>query len=200
MKAALLTLVLLAGCTAAPDWSAAAQQALADGRASLAALGTPEAAAGPAPREPGRIRPLRTANLPAAAGTTHAAVLRPPAMAAPETIRAAPSSAAGEANMPVSAAALGGAGPERLVALLGEPALRRAEGPVSIWLYSAAGCQLDVMFYPSAEGPRVAHVQARAGGFAQRTEAACLRDLATQARRPPAGPRQGRLTAPEPVG
>ena len=84
--------------------------------------------------------------------------------------------------------------------MLGEPALRRAEGPVSIWLYSAAGCQLDVMFYPSAQGPRVAHVQARAGGFAQRTEAACLRDLAAGARRPPPAPRQGRLTPLDPVG
>lgn len=103
-------------------------------------------------------------------------------------------------SLPINAAGLGGSAPDRLIALLGEPALRRSEGPVSIWLYSAAGCQLDVMFYPSAEGPRVAHVQARAGGFAQRTEAACLHDLAAQARRrPPAASRRQGLS-PEPIG
>ena len=49
------------------------------------------------------------------------------------------------------------------------------------------------MFYPGTDGPRVAYVQARAGGFAQRTEAACLQDLAAQARRraAPASPLGG---------
>jgi hypothetical protein len=40
-----------------------------------------------------------------------------------------------------------------------------------------------VIFYPGTDGPRAAYVQARAGGFAQRTEAACLQELADQARR-----------------
>ena len=184
LRAALLALVslagcaLLVGCAAEPDWNAAAQQALADGRASLAVLGAPTpAATRPSPREPSRIRPLRASSLPAAP------LIATPAFAPPD-----------------STASLAGSGPDRLVALLGEPMLRRAEGPVSIWLYSAAGCQLDVMFYPSAEGPRVGFVQARAGGFAQRTEAACLRDLAAGARHRPPEPRQGRLGAAETVG
>ncbi len=147
--------------------NAAAQQALADGRASLAALGAPAARPAPAPepREPARLRPLRTDSLPPAT---------PPR--APGTV---------PSHLPANAAGLSGSAPERILEWLGEPALRRAEGQISIWLYAGAGCQLDVMFYPSPEGPRVAYVQARAGGFAQRTEAACLRDLAAQARRVP---------------
>ena len=183
MRAAFVALLLATGCTAGPDWNAAAEQALADGRASLAVLGG-AASARPAPREPARIRPLRTDTLPptAEAGTPAGT----PAGPAPQTTQA-----------------LTGSAPERLVEMLGEPALRREEGPVSIWLYNAAACQLDVMFYPTAEGLRVAYVQARAGGFAQRTEGACLRDLAAQARRrslPEPGPRQGRLDMQEPVG
>lgn len=164
----------MAGCAAEPDWNAAAQQALADGQASLAAVGGRPP---PAPREPARIRPLRTASLP---------------VAAMPAARPLPAEAPGAESHVHSAAALGGSRPESLVAILGEPALRRAEGAVSIWLYTAAGCQLDVMFYPSAEGPRVGYIQARAGGFAQRTEAACLRELTAQARRrPQPDPRQG---------
>ena len=175
MRVALLALVTVAGCAAEPDWNAAAQQALADGQASLAAVGGRPPP--PAPREPARIRPLRTASLP---------------VAAMPAARLFPAEAPGADSQVHSASALGGSPPESLVAMLGEPALRRAEGPVSIWLYTAAGCQLDVMFYPSAEGPRIAYIQARAGGFAQRTEAACLRELAAQARRrPQPDPRQG---------
>jgi hypothetical protein len=165
-----LLLLLAAACAPVPDMNAAAEQALADGRASLAVLGvnmpTPPTEAA---REPARIRPLRTEGLPPAGA-----------------LRSTPFIAA--VGLPARAAALSGNPPERILAWLGEPTLRRAEGPVSIWLYAAAGCQLDVMFYPSAEGPRVAYVQARAGGFAQRTEAACLHDLANQARRRAAPP------------
>ncbi len=72
------------------------------------------------------------------------------------------------------------------MAALGEPALRREEGGASVWLYSGAGCHLDIVLYPSREGGgglRVAHVQARAGGIAQRSEATCLRELADRPRR-----------------
>jgi hypothetical protein len=152
------------GCVAAPDMTAVTEQALADGRASLAVLAVAVPPATPGPREPSRMQPQRTEGMPAASEA-----------------RAASSVPA--AGMPIQAAALFGSPPERVLAWLGEPALRRAEGPAAIWLYSNASCQLDVMFYPSADGPRVAHAQARAGGFAQRTEAACLQDLAAQARR-----------------
>ena len=158
-------LLFLAGCADQGDMNAAALQALADGRASLAALGAPRPPAGPAVETRGavRLQPLRTGGLPQSAAP------RPPSEI--------------PLTLPANAAGLSGSPPESVLAWLGEPGLRRAEGPVEIWLYAAAGCQLDVMFYPGAEGPRVAYVQARAGGFAQRTEAACLRDLAAQARR-----------------
>ncbi|MBX9748332.1 MAG: hypothetical protein K5Q68_01835 [Roseococcus sp.] len=84
-----------------------------------------------------------------------------------------------------------GATPEALRATLGEPLLRRTEGPAQIWLYAGAGCQLDIVLYAGEAGARVAHVQARAGGIAQRSAASCLRDISAQAARPdsrPAGP------------
>lgn len=105
----------------------------------------------------------------------------PPARPAPPALRPEPGSLAGGRTV------LTGSTPEEVLAMLGEPSLRRSEGPVAVWLYAAAGCQLDVMFYPGAAGLRVAHAQARAGGFAQRSEAACLRDLATDGRARPQG-------------
>ena len=74
-----------------------------------------------------------------------------------------------------------GATPEGLRAALGEPLLRRHEGPAEIWLYTGGGCQLDVVFYGSEAAARVAHIQARAGGIHQRSEASCLRDISAQA-------------------
>ncbi len=178
-------LLLLAGCAERGDMNEAALQALADGRASLAVLGVqrPPGASAVETRGAARLRPLRTEGLPATSEP------RAPA----ET----------PVNLPANAAGMAGAAPESILSWLGEPALRRAEGPVEIWLYTAAGCQLDVILYPAAEGPRVAHVQARAGGFAQRTEAACLRDLAAQARRRPAPhsrPLPGDAQGPAPAG
>lgn len=87
---------------------------------------------------------------------------------------------------PNAASALLGASPESVRAALGEPMLRRSEGPAQVWLYTGGGCQLDIVMYPSEAGPRVAHVQARAGGLAQRTESSCLRDLAAQGAAHPA--------------
>lgn len=81
------------------------------------------------------------------------------------------------------AASLLGATPEALRAALGEPLLRRAEGTAQIWLYTGGGCQLDIVLYGGNAGPLVAHIQARAGGIAQRSEASCLRDIAAQAAR-----------------
>jgi hypothetical protein len=89
------------------------------------------------------------------------------------------------AVVPRSASQFMGAAPEALVAALGQPALRRDEGGASIWLYSGSGCHLDIVLYPTRDGLRVAHVEARAGGIAQRSEASCLRDLAGQRPRTP---------------
>lgn len=114
---------------------------------------------------------------------------------------AAPVSAAvpgrlGEGPAPRQASQFMGAAPETVLSALGEPSLRRDEAGASVWLYASGGCQLDIVLYPGAGGPRVAHVQARAGGLVQRTEAACLRDIATHAAH--AGPDRRRLApAPE---
>jgi hypothetical protein len=85
---------------------------------------------------------------------------------------------------PGHAASLLGASPDAVRAALGEPMLRRNEGPAQVWLYSGGGCQLDIVLYTGEAGPRVAHVQARAGGLAQRSEASCLRDISAQAAQP----------------
>lgn len=150
---ALLLPLLLPACAGGPDREVeAAQAALASHRASLEALGAPPSAA------PRRTVPARV----------------PGRMAGPAaTPRPTPA--------PRVASALLGASPEAIRATLGEPMLRRGEGPAEVWLYAGGGCQLDIVMYPSDAGPRVAHVQARAGGLAQRTEASCLRDLAAQA-------------------
>jgi len=91
---------------------------------------------------------------------------------------------------PAQTSSLIGASPEAVRAALGEPLLRRSEGPAQVWLYSGGGCQVDIVLYPTDSGPRVAHVQARAGGLAQRTEASCLRDIASQGAARSAAPAQ----------
>lgn len=139
--------------------------------------------------------PAREAELARAALDSHRASLAalgqpaPPPAAATTPRPAAPP----PATPPRAAAAAArasqflGASPEALVAALGEPALRRDEGGAAVWLYAAGGCQLDVVFYREGPGLRVAHVQARAGGLAQRTESSCLRDIQAQRRTPAAG-------------
>jgi len=91
--------------------------------------------------------------------------------------------AAGRGAGPTAVRELLGAAPDAVTARLGAPRLRRREGEAEVWLYSAGGCQLDLMFYATPQGMRVMHAQARAGGFGQRTESACLRDIAAQSRR-----------------
>ncbi|TCH96839.1 hypothetical protein EJV46_19925 [Roseococcus sp. SYP-B2431] len=148
----LLLPLLLAACATGPDREVeAARAALASHRASLEALGVPPSAPSAAPLPP-RV---------------------PGRMAGPAAARR-------PAPAPRMASALLGASPAAVRAALGEPILRREEGPAEVWLYAGGGCQLDIVMYPSEAGPRVAHVQARAGGLAQRTEASCLRDLAAQ--------------------
>jgi hypothetical protein len=103
----------------------------------------------------------------------------------------------GEGPAPRLASQFLGASPDTLVAALGEPSLRRDEGGAAVWLYSSGGCQLDVVLYPGPQGPQVAHVQARAGGLAQRTESACLRDIASHAAQG-GGSQDSRRPAPAP--
>jgi hypothetical protein len=64
---------------------------------------------------------------------------------------------------------------------LGEPNLRRPEGPAEIWLYAGQDCALDLILYREGSGLRVAHAAARASGATPQTEATCLRHLSTAA-------------------
>jgi hypothetical protein len=180
----LLFLALLGACAEGDREAEALSGLWQSHSASLAALGPPGAP--------------QMATLPAAAG------------AAPMSLRAAPrlsppTAAPGPTPLtdipladipladipragppPAAASELVGAAPEAVLARLGPPALRRQEGDAQVWLYAGRACQLDLILYPTAGGPRVAHAAARAGGTAQRTEGACLRDLAGE--RP--GPRR----------
>ncbi len=155
----LMLLLPLVGC-AQPEGSVtqqALEEALASQRASLAGVGAPV----PTPA-PGQA--VMAAAGPGAAGGPGGP---PPALA-------------GE---------LVGQTPEAVRRLLGEPRLRRQEDGAEIWHYQASQCHLDLVLYPEA-GPsavlRVAFAQARAQGTARRGEAACLRDIARGAARPPA--------------
>lgn len=103
-----------------------------------------------------------------------------PDAAAPATTGPAP-----RGRGPSAVAELLGAAPAAVIGRLGAPRLRRPEADAEVWLYSAGGCQLDLMFYTTPQGLRVMHAQARAGGLGQRTEAACLRDIAAQGSRAP---------------
>lgn len=96
-----------------------------------------------------------------------------PAPAAP-----GPDAAPPPGTRPTAARDLLGAAPEALRRLLGEPTLRRAEGPAEVWLYAGGACALDVILYRGRDGLRVAHAAARANGTQPRTEAVCLSELA----------------------
>lgn len=160
----LILLLLLAGCSSGPSGLPAAslRDSLDASRASLRAI----QGEGAAPAQP-----MAAAPTPA----TEAAVAAPP-----------PRLPGGQA--PAAASALMQQPADAVRAALGEPSLRRAEGPLAeIWLYEAPRCRLDIILYREAGGPfRVAHAQARAAGVETQTEAECLRDIAGGRAAPPA--------------
>jgi hypothetical protein len=157
--------LLLAACAQEPsDAALVLEEVLAAHQASLAAIpGAPAAA-------------------PSAAAPRPVAASPAPAMPAPA---GAPGIATGPRRTGTGdvavAGALVGQTPEELILLLGEPRLRRSEGPAEVWHYQATQCHLDVILYPE-DGPRaglrVGFAAARAVGTARRGEAACLRDIA----------------------
>ena len=164
-RMALVALLLTPACQK-PDSGDAVlglEQALRDTRASLAALGMPPVA------EPKPVG--QTVALPA-----------PPTASAPRRTGGGP---------PATAGTLNGRTPEQIVSALGEPALRRREGDAEIWLYQAADCRLDLVFYPEAAQLILAHAAARALGARRLTEAACLAAIAA-APHPPAWTLAGR--------
>lgn len=56
---------------------------------------------------------------------------------------------------------LTGMDPAQLIALLGEPDLRRREPPAELWQYRNADCVLDVFLYGEGNRYRVLHSETR---------------------------------------
>lgn len=156
---ALAALLLTPACQKADAESATRglEQALHDTRASLAAIGMP----------------------PDTDGTTVSQVIPLPAPPSASSTRRA------GASPPATAATLQGRTPEQVLSALGEPALRRREGNAEVWLYQAADCRLDLVFYPEAAQLILAHAAARALGARRLTEATCLLAIAAAPHPPP---------------
>lgn len=133
------------------------EQALQDMRASLAVIGMPIA--------------------PEAKNSVQMGALPPPPSAL------APRRAGGQP--PATAVTLQGRAREDVMSALGEPALRRREGDAEVWLYQAADCRLDMVFYPEAGTLVLAYAAARASGARRLTEAACLAAIAAAPNPPP---------------
>jgi hypothetical protein len=204
MPLRLLPLLFLAAgclpaCTGVPsgaaEGSAALRDALLNLQASLDAAGggrtalpTPSTAAPPQPAPGAATAPpvgAPGATMVAPIGASGAAppVLRAAALA-PVPVPPTRSPRLDVARLPPQAAAqLLGQTPELLRLWLGEPALRRPEGPgAEIWLYAAERCALDLVLYRDRAGGRlrVAFAAARAAGEDAETgtEAECLRRIA----------------------
>jgi len=159
LRPAVLLPLLAMACAADRGEEAAAlmQQALFSTQASLAMAGG--------------AQPPRVVAPSAAAPLATPAAIPPASPPGPRQRGSAP---------PAAAAALMGSNAEQMRRMLGEPALRRAEGEAEIWLYEAAACRLDIVLYPQAGALVVAHAAARSHGAAQGvTEAACLSAIAT---------------------
>jgi hypothetical protein len=173
----LLPVLVLAACAQEPtDAALVLEEVLAAHQASLAAIpGAPAGTAAPGGTS-GRAEPMP-------ASATASAVVQPALRSEPRRTGTGDVAMAGQ---------LVGQSPEELIQLLGEPRLRRSEGPAEIWHYQATQCHLDVILYPEGEARprlRVGFAAARAVGTARRGEAACLRDIARGAG--PVGPSSG---------
>ncbi|MFC0408407.1 hypothetical protein [Roseomonas elaeocarpi] len=157
---AVLSGLALAGCSdnsgALPDKAALLAEVMNSYRASLQAVGSPDAPPGEA--------------APSDAARQAAAPLRPVASRVP----------AGLSSLPGGVAALNGQAANTVSQLLGQPVLRRAEGSAQIWLYTARDCQIDIVFYPGTtpNDLRVGWAAARAAGTGRVTEDNCLREVA----------------------
>ncbi len=86
----------------------------------------------------------------------------------------------GPTRSPRSARDLTGMTDGELLAVMGEPDLRRAEGDAEAWLYRSQACLLDVFLEAEKPGeePRVVLATARSLAEPQLAEEACLRGLA----------------------
>jgi hypothetical protein len=143
--------MMLAACTPGhDDATALLQQALASAQASRALAGAAGPAAPPQPQPAAGTQPAR-----------------------PATARARGSAP------PATADALMGVTADQLRRMLGEPSIRRPEGPAEVWLYEAPACRLDVILFAEGAALVVGHAAARAlGGADGVTESACLSAIA----------------------
>lgn len=149
--------------------------ALVAGAAALQACGAPqptrdEGLANPPSAAGGEVRPF----VPAAA--TLAAVPRATAASLPPR---SPPPQFSEGRSPRSARDLAGLTDGELLAVMGEPDLKRDEGGTQAWLYRSPACLLDVFLDADDPGvqPRVVFATARPTGAARIAEEACLRGL-----------------------
>ncbi|HQT66950.1 MAG: hypothetical protein B7Z78_12030 [Rhodospirillales bacterium 20-60-12] len=65
---------------------------------------------------------------------------------------APPTPVVGAAAGPSVPVTLVGDSPALVTATLGEPALRRVEGPSQVWLYASPLCRMNVFIFPGADG------------------------------------------------
>ena len=70
-----------------------------------------------------------------------------------------------------------GLGTQGLSALLGEPALIRRESPAQVWQYQGYDCVFDVFFYNKNETDSVTYVEARDAEGNKTAPRACLNEL-----------------------
>ncbi|WP_137179026.1 hypothetical protein [Roseomonas sp. AR75] len=169
----------------APDRMRPAHPAL------LLALLLPAACAQPGPTETAQlleeVMATHQASIEGVGGRPAAAAIAAAPSSAPARQAAAPIRTPAAGPAPGAAGELVGLSPEALRQRLGEPRLRRTEGPAEVWHYQASTCHLDLVLYREAgpvPGLRVAYASARASGTARRAEAACLGDIARDASRP----------------
>lgn len=73
---------------------------------------------------------------------------------------------------------LSGLAPAEVVALIGDPDLRRLDPPAEVWQYRNADCVLDLYFYDSGANSRMVYAETRSR-MPQRTPAAtsCLQSF-----------------------
>lgn len=64
------------------------------------------------------------------------------------------------AGRPPDVKDLNGLKPDDVLAMLGQPDLRREEPPAEMWQYRTSDCVLSLFFYDDAGGYRLAHVEA----------------------------------------
>ncbi len=77
---------------------------------------------------------------------------------------------------------LTGLRPREVVALLGQPDLRRDEPPAELWQYSAADCVLNLFFYRDANGYRLMRAETWDRDFAASATPTRCRDASAPMR------------------